>query len=444
MADNHNQREYRSNEYTRASGKAPANDPLAELARLIGQNDPFAEFGRKAPEAPAAAPPPQQQEWAPQPHAAPAYEQDAANAGFYDDGAQGYGSEQYYQDDGYNDGQADYDDVPPRRRLGVIAIAGVLAVAVVGTAAAFGYQALFGTSGSSPPPVIKADATPAKMVPPSKSEPQSSKLIYDRVGERSAGEKLVPREEQPLDIGEPAQASLLPANPAGSNQLAAATPGNMSMPSVDQPKKVRTIVIRPDQPQTVAEPPPSAPEPSQTAAVPAPTPAPAPPPPAPPQRLASAPPAASANAAADEPAPVTHQPARQAAHQAAPARNAPLSLSPNAQAQTQAPAQPEPVRTASAPATHSPPPAATTGSGHYAVQISSQRSEAEAQAAFRALQAKFPSQLNGRQPIIRRADLGSKGIYYRAMVGPFASSSEASELCQNLKSAGGSCLIQKI
>jgi hypothetical protein len=77
------------------------------------------------------------------------------------------------------------------------------------------------------------------------------------------------------------------------------------------------------------------------------------------------------------------------------------------------------------------------------VQVSSQRSEAEAQTAFHSLQGKYPSQLGGRQPIIRRADLGSKGIYYRAMVGPFASANEASELCQSLKSAGGSCLIQK-
>jgi hypothetical protein len=77
------------------------------------------------------------------------------------------------------------------------------------------------------------------------------------------------------------------------------------------------------------------------------------------------------------------------------------------------------------------------------VQVSSQRSEAEAEAAFRSLQAKYPSQLGGRQPMIRRADLGSKGIYYRALVGPFANAGEAGSLCQSLKSAGGSCLIQK-
>jgi SPOR domain len=82
-------------------------------------------------------------------------------------------------------------------------------------------------------------------------------------------------------------------------------------------------------------------------------------------------------------------------------------------------------------------------SGSYAVQVSSQRSEAEAQAAFRSLQGKYPDQLGGKQPLIRQVDLGEKGVYYRAMVGPFGNGSEASELCTSLKAAGGSCIIQR-
>ena len=88
--------------------------------------------------------------------------------------------------------------------------------------------------------------------------------------------------------------------------------------------------------------------------------------------------------------------------------------------------------------------AATAHSGGgYAVQVSSQRSEAEAQAAFRSLQAKFPKQLGGRQALIHKVDLGAKGTYYRAMVGPFANANEAGELCSGLKAAGGQCLIQR-
>jgi hypothetical protein len=82
------------------------------------------------------------------------------------------------------------------------------------------------------------------------------------------------------------------------------------------------------------------------------------------------------------------------------------------------------------------------GSG-YAVQVTSERSENRAQAAFRSLQAKYPNQLNGREPTIRRADLGAAGIYYRALVGPFASAEKAAKLCNGLKAAGGDCIIQK-
>jgi cell division septation protein DedD len=87
--------------------------------------------------------------------------------------------------------------------------------------------------------------------------------------------------------------------------------------------------------------------------------------------------------------------------------------------------------------------AAPSAGGGYAVQVTSQRSEGEAQNAYRALQAKYPNQLSGRPPIIRRADLGDKGTYYRALVGPFASAEEAAGLCSGLKAAGGNCIVQR-
>lgn len=100
-------------------------------------------------------------------------------------------------------------------------------------------------------------------------------------------------------------------------------------------------------------------------------------------------------------------------------------------------AQPTPLSPAASEA------AAPAAGGGYAVQIASQRSEADAQSAFRSLQAKYPSQLGGHQPLIRRADLGDKGVYYRAMVGPFASAEQAASLCSSLKVAGGNCIVQR-
>src|SRR5882757_3696799 len=78
MVDDRTQRPFGSNEPARSAAAKPSgNDPLAELARLIGQNDPFGEFGRdgarRASAPPAHEPPPSwADEPAPQQAAAPA------------------------------------------------------------------------------------------------------------------------------------------------------------------------------------------------------------------------------------------------------------------------------------------------------------------------------------------------------------------------------------
>jgi SPOR domain len=76
------------------------------------------------------------------------------------------------------------------------------------------------------------------------------------------------------------------------------------------------------------------------------------------------------------------------------------------------------------------------------VQVSSQKSEADAQSAYRGIQSKYPGVLGSHPHTVRRADLGAKGVYYRAMVGPFASREEAVQLCSSLKQAGGDCVVQ--
>jgi hypothetical protein len=62
---------------------------------------------------------------------------------------------------------------------------------------------------------------------------------------------------------------------------------------------------------------------------------------------------------------------------------------------------------------------------------------------LRALcKSKYLNQVNGRQSAIRRADLGAAGIFYRALVGPFASVEKA-KWCSGLKAAGGDCIMLK-
>jgi hypothetical protein len=499
MADDHIQRPYRASQPPVrsapgiASATPSASDPLAELARLIGQSDPFAEYGRDGGQRAAAAPGVGPAEYPP----APAHDLPASAAPAYADehyaAAPGYADEQYaaqvapfpppaapppqyahedygdpaYAGDAYAQGIPDhadeaaqldyehgpydpnnpqsvaeqehfYDDVPPRRRTGILAIAAVFALAVIGTAGAFGYRALYGSSSpSGPPPVIKAEVKPSKIVPAADSkDPKSGKLIYDRVN-NGQKEKLVSREEQPVGTVLPQDQNGAPGG--GSMQQAALGNGVLGV----EPKKIHTIAIHPNQTVDAPAQPP--------AAAPAPAPAPARP----------AAPAPSPRAAAN-PAP------RQVAHAEPPARhaaapsNAPLSLNPNAPAapartpqrtvRTAAVAAPTPIAPARAAAPASIAPTRTTapthvapaGGGGYAVQIVARHNEADAQTSFRSLQAKYPQQLGGRAPLIRRVDLGAKGIYYRAMVGPFGSADEASHVCSSLKAAGGQCIVQRI
>jgi hypothetical protein len=472
---------------------AGGSDPLAELARLIGQTDPFGSTGRPnpaPPPAPHAAPryepqryeEPQYEEpqyddtieqeepspagppaWmqranaraVPQPpppaaqedypsavhplrrHALPApqyqdypeeqaYQEpeqhadpsryDHALYGQLEGGAQDYQREAAYPDDpyAYQDGYEEEPEEPVRRRGGLLTVAAVLALAVVGTGAAFAYRTYVGGPKSGDPPIIKADNAPTKAMP-APADPASK--TPDRMPFGEGAEKIVPREERPVDVNANGGAPrvvfppLTPnANPAPPASVATAGPPSATVPSgsptngilpASEPRKIKTLSVRGDQ--------------ADAAAVPVP------------------PPAAAAPAKPPKSASAAQRNAPQAA------ANAPLSLAPDAQASAPAP---EPRRVA----TLQPPPGAPgTGAvpaseGRFLVSITSQPTEAEAQAAFRSMQKKYPDQLSSHSPVIKRVD-GKKGVSYRAMVGPFASRDEATRFCTNYSSAGGQCWV---
>jgi hypothetical protein len=381
----------------------------------------------------------------------------------YNEDGHDYADDHAYADDeAYADG--DYEDSASgvRKRGGFIFVATIFALAVLGTAGAFGYRAIFGSSiATSLPPIIKAEDGPNKIIPNANAQNGSSNQAD--ATNNDSNEKLVSREEQPVNIG---------AAPSAS------------------PRMVSTVPVFPDTPQGLGPGSPAAGYPigamasggpgfgappnvagsSPTGSVPMPPPADSGPP-ALNQPAAAPPPMAAPAAAAPAPAAsgtkkihtvairtdqsdaqdTTSSAQRPGKPSSAADANAPLSIVPNGGEATapaapaarphSAPLHPAPVNTAAAATNDAPAPAAT-GSG-YAVQVSSQHSEAEVQDSYRALQAKYPDVLGGKQPIIRRADLGTKGIYYRALVGPFASAEEAASMCSNLKAAGGSCLVQK-
>ena len=330
------------------------------------------------------------------------------------------------------------------RRSGFVVVLAMVGLVMIGAGGAFAYRTMFGGAIMAPslPPVIKANDTPNKILP-NRTDAQSAASNPAGAATPGASDKLVSREEQPVAV-QPANApprvvSTIPVLPApGAGAAGAASAGAPALPAVPaqpsappkaagpaqppaaplagsgEPKKVHTVTIRSDQVGNA------------NAAVPAPAPA------------APAAPAAR---------PRVEAPARATAPKAG--GNAPLAIVPVAQGAAPAPVAEPPPRTRVA-RTEAPSapiataaPAAAPAAGGYAVQVTSQRSEAEAQTEFKSLQAKFPGQLGNRQPIIHRADLGDKGTFYRALVGPFASSEAAATMCSNLKAAGGSCIVQK-
>jgi len=497
MADRYRDRPFPADDdYSRDNSRiAPQqqgeSDPLAELARLIGQTDPLSNFGRDqqaqpprhvqrdqvqhdqyaalepyAPEpyaeeedVPASRPSWVQNLAAGRPSHEPSYREEdhydppryaddphdpahdkraphfdhsgydplpqdqtrgqQAGGDRYDDVLYGQSdrhepSHAYAQDGAYDDGydRPPYDDevdheAPKQRRGGMMTVVVVLLLAVVGTGAAFAYRTFVGSPRSGEPPVIKADAGPNKVIPPGAGD-GSGKQITDRVGDKTA-ERMVSREEQPVDVNAktgprvvfpPLTQNANPPSVASASTAARPTGagvGNGTLSGGEEPRKIRTLSIRPDQADANA----------------------------------AAPAAAPAPAAPSAQAPVQRTPApASTASTGAPQANGPVSLAPQA----------APVEAARPKVAAVNPSAGTSGAY---VQVSSQKSEADAKASFRALQGKYSGIFGSRTASIHRADIAGKGTFYRAMVGPFGTGDEATQFCVNLKSAGGQCIVQR-
>jgi hypothetical protein len=329
---------------------------------------------------------------------------------------QGYSNEPYAYQDGYEE---EAEEEAPKRRGGLTTIVAILALAVVGTGAAFAYRTFVGSPrNGGAPPVIRADTSPTKIVPASSADGNKAP---DRFASADGSEKIVPREETPVDVNANVNSTprvVFPPPNLGQNPQTVASvtqsvpPANVGngLMSNSQPRKIKTLTFPGDD-------------------------------------------ADATNSASAATVPVVQQPATKPATAVRTVRTAPASTaSAYANANT-APISlaPQAIQGAPAPrqqvATNAPEPIVPTAPGTvssaYMVQVSSQRNEADAQSSYKVLQGKFPSVLGSRAPTIKRADLGDKGVYYRAMVGPFGSAEEASQFCGGLKSAGGQCVIQR-
>ncbi|MCP4386085.1 MAG: hypothetical protein GY798_32550 [Hyphomicrobiales bacterium] len=403
------------------------------------------------------------------------------------------------------------DDLPPfpeeelaslkRRRSGraVAVIGGIFVIALAGAAAAY----LMGgdTQSDEPPPVIAADSTPTKVFPDAPAatdQDQQGKLIYDRVDDTETGSETtlvtggddpivdVPADDEDL-ANNPIARVIVPGGPgidgpiADSGDGVGSTDAESDLPAAADasigPKKVRTVVVRPDGTIVSSE----AVEEGAAGA----------------EGLDGADGQSSdlASVATDmrtdmdavlegedvavnpdplgvtdpdrglslvpepEPVPLVAQPEETVVATAEPAETV-VNDAPSDPEPSPAPAPVETTRPDPAPA----PPqnqtsgnggpidlaagtvpasaAPSAGSGGVLVQVSAQRTEDAARSTYSSLQNRYPGILGPYQAAIIRADLGDRGIYYRVRIGPF-SSRDASRLCEDLKAAGGECILAR-
>jgi hypothetical protein len=120
-----------------------------------------------------------------------------------------------------------------------------------------------------------------------------------------------------------------------------------------------------------------------------------------------------------------------------PAKTAAAKIAPAAE-----PAAPPKAPVAKTPVPKKPPaaeaPMATSAAGTsgYVAVLSSKKSRMDALKAFADIQQKYGDVLASKTPDVQEADLGDKGLWYRAVVGPPGSRDSASAVCSQLKTAG--------
>jgi len=445
-----------------ASPARTDGDPLAELARLGGgQEDPYKNMFQPLSE---SAPAPQE-EWlpsfpaqaSPHDHHGRAFGGDFAaieaglrsslppdalhaadehlDANFFA-GEQETGHWHDEHDDHFS--QSEFPGEETRPRWPFYIMAAIIAVGLTGIGVSFAFKN--SSSGSHEIATIKAAGGPTKIQPETEREsdvPSQAASILDKAPQ-PAKVALVDHAEQPVDLSQAQerQPRVVPLSGAGaasvpvpppppaqsqgqalsSQTQASAQTEPLSIASLIEPKKVKTVSVRPDGTLLPNDTPP----PVQSSVAPLPV-------PRPPVASAATPKPATPKSTARvattprEPAPID-------------ATNQPMQL--GGAAKPAAAAKPVQVAEAQTGA-----PDAAGGAGAYSVQLAAPPSEEEARAAQVKLLKQYSGVLSSYHTSIRKAVAGDKTVY-RVRVGGL-SHDEATGLCQKLQSSGGNCFVAK-
>lgn len=357
-----------------------------------------------------------------------------------------------------------YDDYHDERgglfaSRGMVIAAGVLAFVLLGGGALLAFQAIFSSDDGGPPPLVLADKSPVRMLPDGQAADTSGNGDIALTDESNAANGVIqPGAETPIERinpnidpdrevrqvgvegnsggGEgiaPRSVRTFKVNPDGSI-VAEPAPVNDNNANEIQPRSVTTQEITgSDEPVTSG---------TDTASSGVPVPRPRP--------------GSRAGTTNDSQARIaTTDTSGRAALPVSPRvsvgsqgptfnENAP-SVQPSANSVPARVPSSETAVVAQAPASQpaSQPAPASAAAGDFVVQVSSQRSEEAARSAYAGLQRRFPSVLGDLSPDIVRADLGSRGVFYRVRVGPMETRLAANDFCQSLKNAGGDCIVAR-
>jgi len=394
-------------------------------------------------------------------------------------------------------GLAEREAAQPRRR-GTMIAALVGAVVVLGGLGALAFS-FGGKGGGEAPVIVKADNSPIKVKPENPGGavvPNQDNKVYDAVAKGGGAakpaapmqQKLVNTTEQPVDLAskEPPQSRVVDLSPNDTDAATgtgAADKSDSGLPGVAQagapesaqpvvpdsaqpaapapksedriaqvlqqdadsgasndvvavaPRKVKTMMVKPDGSLVPREDPAQA-APKVAAAEPS-DPA--------PQHVAPASDGqqtGTVTSDADQADAATVKPAKPAKKVEAKAQssNTPATV-------PVAPARPsdqpvdivgevKPDQVASID------PAAAAGGGSWSMQIASQPTVESAQSTYQDLQRRYGSVLSGRTASIVKAEVAGKGTFYRVRV-PAKSRNDAIALCTSYKAAGGNCFVSR-
>jgi len=381
----------------------------------------------------------------------------------------------------FNDLYEDFDD--GRSKTPFVIIGALLAIAIVGGGLAFAYKSGFQGIGSDGVPIVVAATETNKVEPkdPGGMEiPFQESMIFDRINgsdvEKDANlPQNTTQNAAPLTIGDlaaqvtggaPDQQIALGDTPTsngetllspaaltgGGNQAAlpkpllppgADAPAALQAPSnaapgapALSPRKVETFTITPDGKivSQVVDAPPAPGETTTALAVPN-----------LPSVLEPINPAPANGTAALLPTPPQPQGAGQAIAPSLPGGGT-SALVPSPQP------KPRPTTRDLAAVQNATQPRATqtTSSepglaGKFAVQVASNQRQADSLAIFADLKRRYPDLVGNFRPLIQRADLGSRGIFFRLRIGPLASKADANRLCGSLRNAGlPGCIVRSL